>query len=95
MLRHIDSDELGEWMAYERAYGPLDTKWSDGALIAIYEQLQLGNRISAARVLEDPDDIPAPVPLHPPTEYFKKPEDMGLEPDEEEESEWEPGDDEE
>lgn len=88
MLRHVDSDEIGEWIAYERAFGPLDSKWQDGALIAIYEQLQLANRISAARVM-DVDDIPDPVSLHPPTEFYRKPEDVGL-PDEDEDSddEW-------
>lgn len=86
MLRHVDSDELAEWMAYERAFGPLGDEWTASALIGIYEQLQIGNQIAAAKVM-DADDVPASVPLHPPTEFYKPLELQGVpyEPDDEDE----------
>lgn len=87
MLRHVDSLELSEWMAYERAHGPLDDKWTAAALIAIYEQLQLANRIEAAKMT---DDIPDAVPLHPPTEFYRDDESRGVEV-EDDDDEWDAG----
>lgn len=88
MLRHVDSLELSEWMAYERANGPLDGKWTASALIAIYEQLQLANRIEAAKRT---DDVPDPVPLHPPTEFYRDDESRGVEEDDDDDDEWDAG----
>lgn len=89
MLRHVDSLELSEWIAYERAYGPLDDKWTAGALIAIYEQLQLANRLEAAKRT---DEVPDPIPLHPPTEFYKDDESRGVEEvDDDEGDEWDDG----
>lgn len=34
------SRELTEWMAYERAYGPLDSAWRDSKIAEIHELLQ-------------------------------------------------------
>lgn len=79
MLRHIDSDELAEWMAYERAFGPLDGKWTQGALISIYKQLQLANTISLVTAGADEDDVPETPELLPPTEFYKHPELQGIE----------------
>jgi hypothetical protein len=89
MLRHIDSFELAEWEAYERANGPLDNKWTALALNAIYEQLQLANRIEAAKRTED---VPEPVPLPPPTDYFRDEESRGVDPlEDDDDEEWDDG----
>jgi hypothetical protein len=94
MLRHVDSDELSEWMAYERAFGPLGNEWTASALIAIYAQLQNAVGILAVSGGADADDIEE-VPLHPPTEFYKDPELRGIPEPDDDENEYDLGDDEE
>lgn len=45
MLENVDSHEISEWMAYERAFGPIDNRWRDAALLAIHHELRTGNRM--------------------------------------------------
>jgi hypothetical protein len=61
MLECVDSYEISEWMAYERAFGPLTGEYRDRALSAIYDQLLLANRMFGAVNFEDnpvPEDMP-------------------------------------
>lgn len=40
MLHSMDSVEYSQWMAFERANGPIGGEWDSNALAAIQEQLQ-------------------------------------------------------
>jgi hypothetical protein len=40
MLNSMDSVEYSQWMAFERANGPINGEWDSNALAAIQEQLQ-------------------------------------------------------
>lgn len=40
MLARIDSRELAEWEAFERAFGPLDYSWRDDMLARLHEIMQ-------------------------------------------------------
>lgn len=40
MLHSMDSMEYSQWMAFERAHGPIRGEWSEEALAGIQEQLQ-------------------------------------------------------
>lgn len=68
MLDRIDSHEISEWMAFERAYGPLGDEWSNEALAAIYDQLQ----VLCAVMGSDADRVP-----------LRKPREWSLDPEEE------------
>lgn len=41
MLDSIDSYEISEWIAFERAFGPLGSGYNDRALAAIHAQITL------------------------------------------------------
>lgn len=43
LLVRIDSRELAEWQAFERAFGPIDDAWRDRMLIELTYQVQLSN----------------------------------------------------
>lgn len=58
MIASMSSRELAEWIAYERATGPLGPQWRDEAAAALHEQLQVLCAISA----EDYDRNPYPRP---------------------------------
>ena len=73
-MERIDSHELAEWQAYERAFGPIGTVYNDDVLAAIHEQLQTGNFLAGAQMEENP--IPQPKRVKRPTELFKVPEDQ-------------------
>jgi hypothetical protein len=40
MLHSMDSVEYSQWMAFERAHGPLRGEWDQEALASVVEQLQ-------------------------------------------------------
>lgn len=40
MLECIDSYEISEWMAYEKAFGPIGPDYRDRALAAIHTQIR-------------------------------------------------------
>lgn len=40
MLHSMDSVEYSQWMAFERANGPINGEWSQEALANVQEQLQ-------------------------------------------------------
>lgn len=72
LLDRIDSHEISEWMAFERAFGPLGDEWSNEALAAIYDQLQIlcavmgsdADRVPLRRASEwslDPEEDAAPL----------------------------------
>jgi hypothetical protein len=84
LLMRIDSHEIGEWMAYERAFGPINDDWQHEALNAIYEQLRIMNNLFG--VVNWGEDNPAhgipPLPK-PHVVLRKNPEDdaLGIEDD--------------
>jgi hypothetical protein len=69
MLNHIDSYELTEWMAFERAFGPMGTEWRDYALGAIYQQLQMANGMFG-QVNYESNPAADMEPITPPTEWL-------------------------
>lgn len=77
MLEHVDSYEIGEWMAYERAFGPINSDWRDLALVAIHNQLAILNKMTGAAHFGENNPIKDEMPPLP------KPSEMYLKPDEE------------
>lgn len=57
MLEHVGSYELAEWMAYERAFGPINNEWRDNATSAIYSQLQLMTKLLGQGFFGDENPI--------------------------------------
>ena len=53
LLARIDSYELSEWVAYERAFGPLGSEWRDETLASVQEQLQMSNWLYGEAHWED------------------------------------------
>lgn len=70
MLTCIDSYELTEWMAFERAFGPIGNEWRDHALGAIHQQLVIGNGMFGEVNFEDnpASDMSG---LTPPSDWLK------------------------
>lgn len=65
MLACIDSPEIAEWMAFERAFGPIGHEWRDEMLASIHEQLQMLNFLYGA-VNSEEDENPVPEPIRMP-----------------------------
>lgn len=82
MLAHIDSYELTEWMAFERAFGPIGNEWRDYALGAIHQQLVVGNGMFGQVNFEEnpiqdmPDLVPPPDWLRPVEDEEDAPPDL-------------------
>lgn len=74
MLERTSAYEITEWMAYERAFGPLDDGYTWEALAALHEQLQLACRLLGAQF---DGENPAPDQQHypRPSESFVPQED--------------------
>lgn len=70
MLACVDSHEISEWIAYERAFGPLGLGYSERALLAIYEQLSLLSRMYGEVNFEDNPAEDAPM-LPAPDQLYK------------------------
>lgn len=58
LLTKIDSREISEWMAYERAFGPVGDMYLYATLGSIQEQLQLVAYLQGGMY----DENPAPTP---------------------------------
>lgn len=74
LLRSMDSLEVSEWQAYERAFGPLGTTYSDDMLAHIHEQLQLLTHVLGAVNTPKGEENPVPAPKdvpRPPDVYQK------------------------
>lgn len=54
----MDSRELAEWEAYERANGPLGNDYLHEALAQILDQVKLGNHLYGYKWKKNP--VPAP-----------------------------------
>lgn len=55
------SREMSEWMAYEKAFGPIDDEWRDSTLAEIHELLQHIRHINSASSAQNgtsPETIP-------------------------------------
>lgn len=82
--------EYSQWMAFERAYGPLRSEWSDDALASIHEQLQQIAYLMGQAHFTDKTHKRGPVPKperYPrPNESLSKPVSLvdGIDEDEEE-----------
>lgn len=86
LLRRIDSREITEWEAYERAHGPLGNMYSNEALASIHEQLQIANALKGAEFgdenpIPDPEKYPRPGAMFDPPvakEDKPDPDEVGL-----------------
>lgn len=58
----MDSREYSQWMAFERAYGPVGNEWSDEALASIQEQLQQLSYLLSQAKFTDKTHRKGPVP---------------------------------
>lgn len=58
----MDSREYSQWMAFERAHGPIGNEWSDEALAAIQEQLQQLSYLLSQAKFTDKTHRRGPVP---------------------------------
>lgn len=54
MLECIDSYELAEWMAFERAFHPIGPDYRDEALAQIHDQLVLLNKMYGEQFEDNP-----------------------------------------
>lgn len=62
MLSRISSYEITEWMAYEKAQGPLLSEYRDDMLASIHEQLQFLCHLYGSQFEENPVDEPVKLP---------------------------------
>lgn len=62
MLDRISAKEVSEWMAYEKATGPLGHQYSDDLLAHIHEQLQNLSYITGAQYEDNPAGLPKRIP---------------------------------
>lgn len=70
LLHSMDSAEISEWQAYERAFGPLDHAYGDDMLARIHEQLQLLTHVQGAAGAGKDNPIPAPKRVPRPPDVF-------------------------
>lgn len=69
MLHRMSAREVSEWIAYEKATGPL-RGYDEDLLAAVHEQLQLLNHLTGAANAGDDNPIPAPTKVRRPHEIF-------------------------
>lgn len=84
LLASMDSAEISEWQAYERAFGPLDRAYGDDMLARIHEQLQLLTHVQGAAGGGKDNPIPEPKRVPRPPDVFvpdDDPDDAPSEPD--------------
>lgn len=62
MLHSMDSVEYSQWIAYERAHGPLDGSWDAEATASIQEQLQQLSYLLSQAKFTDKTHRKGPVP---------------------------------
>lgn len=70
MLTCIDSHEIAEWRAFEKAFGPLRDEWRDEALASIHEQLQLIARLIGQGFFGEESPVTEFAPVPRPAETF-------------------------
>lgn len=70
MLERLDSRELSEWKAFERAFGPVGNEYRDEALASIQETSYFHAYVSGAQYEENP--VPEPKPYLRPPEWFER-----------------------
>lgn len=58
LLSKLDSYEVTEWMAYERAFGPIGDMYIHATLSSIQEQLQLVAYLQGGQYSENPAPEP-------------------------------------
>ena len=58
LLTKLDSREIAEWMAYERAFGPVGNMYTHATLGSIQEQLQLVAFLQGGMFEENPAPEP-------------------------------------
>lgn len=58
----MDSREYSQWMAFERAHGPINGEWSEEALASIQEQLQQLSYLLSQAKFTDKTHRRGPVP---------------------------------
>lgn len=62
----VDSHELTEWVAYEKAFGPLGSRYNDEMLAQQHELLQTLAYLTGAQVTQKNQKNPIPSPRHTP-----------------------------
>lgn len=50
MMARISARQFNEWMAYEKAFGPLDDLWVKEMLSQLHELLQFNNQLTGASI---------------------------------------------
>jgi hypothetical protein len=88
----MSSYELSQWMAFERAHGPIGDEWSNEALAQIQEQLQQLSYLLSQAKFTDKTHRKGPVPR---PERFPRPYESVTKPtpqtvDIDDEAEWLP-----
>lgn len=76
LLDRTDSYELTEWKAYEQAFGPLGSAYSEEILAQIHELIQTELYMAGAQVKKNPIPIPKKCPR--PMEAFKQEDDNSI-----------------
>lgn len=74
----MNSYEFSQWMAYERAHGPLGGQWEAGALSSIQEQLQTVAFLLSQANFADEKTKRGPIP---PPKHFPRPNEPPGEPE--------------
>lgn len=69
LLARIDSYELAEWEAFERAFGPLGNEYTQETLASILDTLNLLLHLTGNQYEENP--IPVPTRHKRPPEVFR------------------------
>lgn len=63
LLERTSSAELGEWQAFERAYGPLGREYGDHMLASLVDAVKQLEYATICLQVEDPDDVETPLPV--------------------------------
>jgi len=61
VLARISSEDLAEWIAFERAHGPIDATYERVMLNSIEFQLQTLNHLMGGAYFTNPDDGENPI----------------------------------
>lgn len=81
----MDSLEITEWKAFERAHGPIGREWEHETLASIQEQIQFLTRVVGGQYEENPAPEPKRYPR--PNEMFLPQEEQQAAEEEQEQSE--------
>ena len=61
VLARVNSTDLAEWVAFERAHGPIDNTYERIMLNDIQHQLQIANYLAGANFVNEDEGIENPV----------------------------------